>query len=412
MYQYFKIIVFLIIFFTCLSSSAVAIPSLNLEEALKIATDNNPEFRAKALNLDIREADIKTAKARPNPSLLTDSGTAESTYRVGLTYNIELGGKRGKRTELSKTLLETEAELLNSERLNFRRDIRQAYAQLYYSKQKLDILKQVDENSKKLFTIAQKREKVGDIPLLEVSQVELSKIVTESQYERAVYQVKEAHHQLEFLLNTQLDENIELSSPNTLPYLPANLSMDSLSSEVLIELALENRPELKASQLNQKLMEQELALTKSKRVPDLLVSAGPDFVTNNDSGIGAFVMTQLTLPVFNRQAGAIEANLARKNQLALEHQSTINKLKTEVDHAYLAYMFQRKVLSRYEEELLPKSNEIVEKVYKSFELGKSSVLVSLKAQSDYMNTKLEYIQTLVDYQESISLLEKAIGVEI
>ncbi len=412
MHKYLKVIISLILFCNCLPSSAEVISILSLEEALHLAINNNPEFKAKTINLDIREAEIKTAKARPNPSLLTDSGTAESTYRVGLTYNLELGGKRSRRTELSKTLLETEAELLNSARLDFRRDIRQAYTQLFYAKKRLEILRQVDENSSKLFTIAQKREKVGDIPLIEVSQVELSKISTENQYDKAIYQVQEARHQLEFLLNTELQENVELAPPNDLPYLPASLSMDNISSESLTEVAFENRPELKTSQLSQKIADQELAVAKSKRIPDLLVSAGPDFVTNDGGSFGAFIITQLTLPVFNVQKGAIEASLARKDQLVLEHQGTLNRLKAEVDHAYLAYVFQRKTLIRYEKKLLPMSNEILDKSYKSFELGKSSVLSSLQAQSDYMNIQQEYIQTLIDYQESISLLEKAIGVEL
>lgn len=412
MYQYLKIILFLIIFFNYLPSHAEVISTLSLEDALQIAMNNNPAFKAKTINIDIREAEIKVARARPNPSLLSDSGTAERTYRVGLNYNVELGGKRQKRIRISETLSEAEEQLLNYERLNFRSEIRQSYTQLYYAKKRLEILKQVKGNSEKLLEIAKKREQAGDIPFLEVLQTEVAKISIENQYEKALYQIREAHHQLEFLLNTELEENIQLSPPNHLPHLPANLSTDDISGEILGEIALENRPEIKASQLNQKLIEQELELTKSKRIPDLSLSAGPDFVTGNDSGVGAFIIAQVGLPILNLQGGAIAANQARKKQLILEHKGIVNRLKTEVEHACLAYIFQQKVLVRYEEELLPKVEELLNKSYRSFETGKSSALVSLKAQSDYMNNQLDYIQTLVDYQHSISLLEKAIGVEI
>jgi cobalt-zinc-cadmium efflux system outer membrane protein len=384
---------------------------LSLEEALQFAFNNNPEFKAKAFNLDIREAQIKTARARPNPTILTDSGTAEDTYRAGISYNFELGGKRQKKTAVSKAVFKAEAERFKTERINFRNNVRQAYAQLYYARKQLDALKQINANTEELLSIANKREKTGDISVFEVSQVELTKLNTENQYDKAEYQVQEAHHQLEFLLNMELADNIELTALNHLPKLPEALSSENLEKE-LIELALTNRPELKTSEFNQESVIHELKLAKTKRIPDLLLSAGPDFVTGNNSGTGIFFIAQMSLPIFNRNHGEIEAAEAKKDQLILEHEGVINSLKTQVEHAYLAYLFQHKIVNRYEDEILLKAKEILDKSYRSFELGKSPVLVSLKAQSDYISTQLNYIQSLIDYQKSISMLEKAIGAEL
>ncbi len=404
-------IIFLIVLFA-LPVQAEPISTLNIEDALQIAMSNNPEFKSKTLNTDIREADIKTAGARPNPALITDAGTAEDTYRVGLSYNVELGGKRRKRIKVSETNLAIEKEVFNAEKLRFRTEVRQGYSQLYYSRKRLSILEKVRENSDKLLKIAQKREKAGAIPHLEVLQVELARANAENQYEKALYQIKESHHQLEFLLNSELAENISLSPPNLLPHLPADISVDNVQGEVLTASAIKNRSDLKIGDLNQKLAKEELALTKSKRSPDLLLSGGPDFVTGDNSGAGAFLMAQIGLPIFNRMHGEIKAGKIRQSQLALEQEAITNRLKAEVDHAYLAYIANRAILDRFEKELLPKAEDILTKSYRSFELGKSSILVSLKSQSDYMDSQINYIQTLVDYQESINLLEKAIGVEI
>ena len=408
MYRY--LLLCLVLVSSPLMGWAEPMPSLNLKEALKIALENNPGFKAKALNLDIRQAQIKTARARPNPSLVSDNGSAEDTYRLGISYNFELGAKRKKRTQISETIFKAESELLKAERINFRSEVRQAYSQLYYAKKQLDALEQLNENTTELLNIASKREKAGDIPVFEVTQAELSQLNTENQLDKAKYQVEEAHHQLEFLLNTQLAEDLEIEAPKDLVNLPETLSMENLSKET--NLLLLNKPELKTSELKQELVDQELKLTKTKRVPDLLLSVGPDFVTGDDSAIGAFVMAQMSLPVFNRNHGEIEAAKAKKEQLALEHQSIINKLKAELEHAYLAYLFHLKTLARYETEILPKAKELLDKSYRSFELGKSPISVSIKAQSDYMNTQLNYIQTLISYQESISMLEKATGVEL
>jgi outer membrane protein TolC len=46
----------------------------------------------------------------------------------------------------------------------------------------------------------------------------------------------------------------------------------------------------------------------------------------------------------------------------------------------------------------------------SFKEGKSNILTSLNAQEAYINTKLGYIQVVTDYENSLSNLERALGI--
>ena len=42
-------------------------------------------------------------------------------------------------------------------------------------------------------------------------------------------------------------------------------------------------------------------------------------------------------------------------------------------------------------------------------IGKSNIIIPLNAQQSYINTRFGYIQTLTEYQTSVSNLERAIG---
>lgn len=398
MYRFLKIIIILFCF--SLPSLATEIDTLSLEQAFEIAKTKNPKLKARVTLLEINEGEIKAAKAWQNPSIISDSGTAEDTYRAGIGYTFELGGKRRKRTEVAKSQLETNRNIIDTEWLDFRGEIRQAFTKLYFSQERLKILEQILKNSEQLLGVSQKREELGDIPVMSVLQAEITKLNTENEIEKARHQKLEAQHHLEFLLSTKLSEAIELALPKT-------LNLDELIE--LKDTAMNNRPELKTNNEEQKLAENKLKLAKANRIPDLNVSAGPDFVTGSDGGVGAFFMAQMKLPVFNLQGGEIDAIEARQKQLSLEREAIKNKIETEVEHAYLLYDFYELSLKRYEENLLPKVKDLADKALKSFELGKSTVIVPVDAQIAYMNTRLDYIQTLMSYQESITMLERAVG---
>ncbi len=381
--------------------------SLTLEDAFQFAAKNNPQFKAKTVELNISKAQIKTAEARQNPAIVSDSGIAENTYRAGISYTVELGGKRGKRKRLAKTEFKAAEKTLNTEWLDFRGKIRQAYTQLYYAQQRLDILKQVQENSQRLLWVAEKREQVGDIPKMSVLQAEITDITTQNELEKARYQFHETHHQLAYLLNIKLDEHVQLAPPNNTPDFSTDPTITPI--DTLVEEALKNRPEIQSIQINQDITQHQLKLAKAERIPNLQLSAGPDIVTGEGGKTSAFITAQMSIPLFNRQQGAIEAAQVRQEKVALELEALQNKVKTEVEHAYLAYSFHQKMLKRYETELLPKAEIVAQKSRRSFEVGKSPIWVPLNAQSAYMETQLNYLQVLTDYQQAIGMLERAMG---
>lgn len=380
---------------------------LTLDEAFQLAASNNLEFQSKVIDIEISEAQLKTAKVLSNPSAISDNGIAENTYRAGISYTFPLGGKRQQLKNVAKSKIEATQAEVDVAWLDFRSEIRETYSNLYYSQQRLDILEQMEANSKRLLEVAVKREEVGDIPKMSVLHAEITEINTSNEKEKAKYQYHEALHHLAYLLNQELEETIKVSSPNKLPAFPDNLGL--LLIDNLIETALNNRPEMKTQKISQDINQFKLKLAKANRIPDLQLAAGADIVTGSGGKTSAFVIAQMDIPLFDRKQGAIDEAKAKQKQHLLQLEAAQNKIKLEVEHAYLAYEFHQKMLQRYESELLPKSKIVAEKSQKSFELGQSPIWIPINAQTAHMESQLNYLKVLMDYQQAIGMLERSMG---
>ena len=234
--MYTKFYIFLICLLCISPSYSQNIIQLNLDQALQLAYENNPRLKSEKLGLGINKADILTARARPNPQLISDSGIAEDTYRVGISYNFELGGKRKKRTLISESELRKAEFGLEELTLNFKQEVRTAYCELYYARENLALREELKQSFEKLLRISSKRESVGDLAQVDLLQVKTLKLINDNTYKESLQLKREAHIELEYLLNTDLNEKIALEKPSL------DLKLESQSLESLINTALSQRP--------------------------------------------------------------------------------------------------------------------------------------------------------------------------
>ena len=85
---------------------------LTLENAIRLADENNPSLRSSAWQILARDADVKQAGVLPNPELEAEaesiggsgelSGTDSAEYTVAISQEFALGGKRSKQVQVAK----------------------------------------------------------------------------------------------------------------------------------------------------------------------------------------------------------------------------------------------------------------------------------------------------------------------
>ncbi|MEB3314870.1 MAG: TolC family protein [Candidatus Melainabacteria bacterium] len=378
---------------------------ISLEEAINISLKRNPKLKAAETQLAISEANITIAKSRINPNLVSDNGIAEKTYRLGIEKTLELGSKRTKRIELAennKKQIESEISLV---KLNLKTEVRQAYTMLYVLQEKYKCFKDMVESTEKLLNVAVKKEKIDNAVNLDTLQAEMMNLNARNELENINSQLIQAQNKLNTFLNQDLRTILELENPNGLQ----EENKNTLGS--LIQKALKERPEMKINLNKQTSSITELELAKANRIPNLSVTLGPDLVIANsvNNSIGVFIMGSMQLPLLYQGQGQIQTAKAKSFQLANEKYDLANQIVLEVHNAYTMLNANKAKLKSFEVELNPKADLIYEKSLKCFEEGNCPVFIAINAKQSLIDTRINYLNTVADYQNSISDLARALG---
>ncbi len=398
--------------------------TLTIDQAIETAIKNNPQLQATQARLGVSEAEIVTAGARLNPSIVSDNGVAEKTYRLGVEQTIELGGKRKRRVAVAQAQRNTVIAEINTALLDLRSDVRRAYTGLYNLQERQGTLENILKVAQELVTIAQKREKAGDISSLDVLQTDIVRVNAQNDLQFLGVELVNAKNRLNTLLNQSLASAVTLLPPNTTPQvvstpatppaatgiLQGRVSETDMNLDDLIAQALSRRPEIQQNLRNIDLSRLQGALARTNRIPNLSLAAGPDFVAEpGQKEISIFVVGTLEIPLFNRQQGPIQEAIARQTQFQKEQVGLKNRVTLEVANAYNVFKANQERIKRYETIILPMSVAVTDKSRLAFQEGKTSILMPIQAQQAYMNSRLGYLQALADFQNAISDLERAVG---
>lgn len=391
--------------------------TLTLNQAIKLALDNNPKLQAAQAMLGISEAKIIIAKTLRNPAFMTDNGTAEKTYRAGFEQTFELGGKRRKRTNLAKTEKEVVENEIRTITLDLKNNVRKSYVKLFNAQQKFNASNDILNISNQLVDIAKKRNIAGDIAELEVIQAENLQANAKNDVQTSMLQINQAFNELNMFVNQTLNDDIQLEKADLND---AMVKIDGTEKTVdeLITEAYENRPEIKKLQKSIEASDNMMAVVKANIIPNLTLAVGPDLVTAGGEGAkspneaGVFVMGKVDLPIFNRQQGQIKEIEAQITKQKRELCAMQNQITYEIKDTVARIKINSEKIRLYEDEIIPKSQSVVDKSRRSFEEGMSNIIIPINAQQSYINTRFGYIQVLTDYQNSISDLERNLGINL
>src|SRR5574344_448259 len=391
-------------------SENVFAQTITLDEAINIAIEKNPTLQAQKTKLTVNDAQIITARLFQNPKIMTDLGFAESTYRVGLEQTIELGGKIKNRVKVAKGQKEvTETQIITS-LLDLRSNVRISYIQLYNLQQKIIAMNEILSTTQRLVDIAKRQEKAGDIANLDVLQTEIVMLKTRNELEQTKLELNTAIDNFSLAVGENFDRNILLQSPK----LDKTIYKNTTSMNVLngyVEEAYTLRPEIRTLQKNIEVENKKIALAKAQRIPDVSLGVGPDFAKDNGKNKGGvFVLASINIPLFDRQQGVIKESQAKIEQYKKEIESQKLLISQEIKNSYFGIINNETSIKIYETELLPKSQTVLNMSELSFKEGKTNILIPLNSQDAYITTKLGYIQTLTEYEKSLSNFERAMGI--
>ncbi len=386
---------------------------LTLDRVIDRFLQRNLSIEAARYEVDVARAEQIAARMRPNPGFtfsaenLKVSGDTpfNRLYEVSTTYaqTFELGGKRRLRREVADLIVSIAdarlADVLRQRMFEVKRAYYEAVLARYAQFNAMENRASFDE----LITFNKVRFEEGAIAEGELLKVKLERVKFDSSFAQAELAQRQAVIRLlNFLGETEFSRAQAVAGD--LSFEPIEIELASLK-----EMALQNRPDVKAAEFGIRLAEQRIALERASNSMDITPFAGVKRV-----GIDNTLLFGVTIPLrFNDRNQAGIARAAAEEKIAnTELAIARNRALAEVESAYRAYETARDQVASFQRELLEQANESYTISLAAYQEGATELLALLEAQRTRADIRQQYYRTLFDYQTSILLLEQAVGKQI
>jgi len=410
-----KRIIFLWGFITLVTLSAMAQQSsspLTLQAVVDRYIQQNLDLQAARFRLERTKADQIAARFRPNPGLTIAadkfpfSGPTPfgQLYEVSGTYTetIELGGKRQLRERVADLTVSTaEAQFEDTMRRGLA-EVKRLYYDAVLARSNMEVANDNRDTFEQLLQFNVTRFQEGAIPEGDLIKVRLERIKFDSAIRQAELSFRQATIRLLEKLGDSTYARQGISGD-------LNFRLVTLDRESLRQLALNERPDVKAAAREVEAASERLELERARAKPDVSPFAGYIRVGHDNT-----VLFGVNVPLKLRdrnQAGIARAESDIKTaQTRLE--LTRNHALAEVEAAYEALQTARAQVQTFQNELLRQSDESRTITLAAYEEGGIELLPVLEAQRTRAEVRQQYFKTLFDYQASLIDLELAVGKEL
>ena len=387
----------------------------------------NPTLKADALNVQEMRAEEITAFLRPNPQIgLSSDGLQIAPHNTpglgehwqpltgvqlvpSISYLHERQGKRELRLESAKQ----GTQIAISQHVDLERNLlfnlRSQFVATLQAKAILALTKEELEYYDHLIGVSRDRLNAGDIAQIDFDRIELQRVQYESDLETAIVNLRQA----KIVLLQLLDDKTPVEQFD----IKGNFDFtDQLQPvEEFQHIALDNRPDLKASYLSvqQAFTNHRLAIANGSTDPTLSTwySYNPAF--NNPFGrytLGASV--NIPLRIFDKNQGEKARTQIDITKNQRQEDATNAQVFSDVDSAYVQVESTLHLLRPYKAHYLDQATRVRDTVTYAYQRGGASLLDLLNAQSDFRNVELAYLQLIGTYLTAAGQLNLAVGREV
>ena len=180
----------------------------------------------------------------------------------------------------------------------------------------------------------------------------------------------------------------------------------------LIEIALRDRPDVRATAEQQERARSAAALARRQRIPDVTLSAQYAQEGTGNSALTPPTLTfgaSLPIPLFYQQQGEILRADADVRAQVAQHDKLTAQVASDVTTAHAAYSATRRLVDRMRGGLLERAETARNLTRIQYEKGAVRLFELLDAQRAFAQVRAEYLQDLHDLWIGIFKLEAAVG---
>lgn len=383
-------------------------------DLLQTLLKNNPEISAVRYKYFAATKLPSQEGALPDPMIgFTDFGVghpfsklndSDFAYKaLGVSQELPFPGKLSLRSRIAdqRVLIVEQEYFATATRLIS--EFKSGLAEYRYQSQAIENAEKYKELLSQLTEISESRYRIGEGLQQDVLRTQIERSILEEKLDLLRKDHESQQAMLNALLNRDPEQPLEVQSEPEQTKVEVSLSdlqtkLHSLSPEFLMKSIEEKEKSL------------AIDLAKKELYPDFTASfqwqkTGSDFPDYYMTSIEA------RIPLFQskRQQPAIaQANLELKSSQK-EKEATLRKLESQLKEAYLALTTNERLMSLYNQGIIPQTQTSLESSLSAYQVGKIDFLSVLNNASTLLNYETEYDRRLADYEKAIAQIEQITG---
>jgi cobalt-zinc-cadmium efflux system outer membrane protein len=381
---------------------------LTEREALARFLTSEPRIRALIARIDETRAIQAERTLWPNPSATFSRESVLGAHDTFLLARQELpiSGRRGRLQTAGRLAVDAAQAEAQLARVQLQAEMREAYAALLLAQQREEALQRSVAALEELIGILRTREEGGEGSTYDRMRGQRALIDLEAERSLAAGDRARAQGRLASYLGPE-------TTPEHL------VAADSLVATVpqtplppLLEQALANRGDYRASELSIARFEAERSAAARLRIPTPTLTGGlkrSDLGGTSSSGYQ--VSVDLSVPLFSRGQAATGLASAQKARAQAEAESWRLQIEAEVRTAYSVARIQQERMTRYQESATAVAEPLAKIGRVAYEEGELGILELLDSDRQALDARLRILDLAAAARRAAIELDRATGRE-
>jgi cobalt-zinc-cadmium efflux system outer membrane protein len=397
-----------------IQSVASAQTIYTLASAIDTARLSSPVLKTQFLNISASQADVITAKLRPNPNLNNQTMQLVSSDHFApgtrwsskdnrqvwyqLTKPVQWPNQRKYKIETANKDVVLANNMYQENVRNLSQQVGNSWITCWVLKKRLSLLNDSKGNLDTLVRANELRYKNQAITKTDLTRTQVLLDQYNLQLSVFMQDYQNELQNLQLLIGTT--DSIDIDTSSLVQKLAASATLDSLISQTM-----ESRTDvvLAKSSIDERSSNIKYQQALAVPMPQLGMIYNPQ---NSVPYIGFY--GAIDLPFFNRNQGEIKKAHIQEEQAEQELFATRRQVQTDVATSYKTYQLQKLNIIKYEG-ILQQSQQILDNVKYSYLHGGTTIIDFLDAQRNWYDTRLLYYDALQAYYQSYVQLLFATG---
>lgn len=375
-------------------------PAITLSELEQLALQNNPTAAAAAAGIEAARGRTRQAGAWPNPvigysgdELKTGTVDARGVQGFFVEQTVPLGGKlRLSRNVFQKTIDHAEA-VRDLQRLRIVSSVRQMFYSVLLTERRIEVQERLAALASEAVGVTAQLFNVGAADRPDYLEIEIESRRLQLQLNRSKNELLAARAQLAAL--TGVRDVADRPIAGTI-----DAAIPELERDETIRVLVDQSPEVRAARAELERTRAVTARARREPFPDLFLRGGRAYNrergedTGRPIGWEASVEAGISVPLFNRNGGAIAASRAEETRAQAEVTRLELVLQSRATAQFASYLTALQASEAYRAEILPRAGEAYRLYLSRYREMAAAYPQVLVAQRTYFEMSNAYLENL------------------